>query len=251
MSSKRRFNWKIFFWLMVASRLAAVASVPYIKTLTRSPPAPLSVILLGACLQAVITAVLVGIGLWTRESVELGASRLWAMPAGHKDGKRRFLTWLPLSVGAGIAVGIVLLQIDLVSKHLTPAILQPPIPPPMQGFLAAFNGAINQELWMRLGVMTILVRVGMLKSPRSRPSLRLIWTANLLAALAYGTAHLRLAATIAPLNTAVVASVLLGNGLAGVVFGWLYWRVGLLAAMVAHWSTDIVLHVVIPSLHVQ
>jgi membrane protease YdiL (CAAX protease family) len=38
------------------------------------------------------------------------------------------------------------------------------------------------------------------------------------------------------------------NGLAGVVFGWLYWRRGLLAAMVAHLTFDLVLHVIVPAL---
>ena len=37
--------------------------------------------------------------------------------------------------------------------------------------------------------------------------------------------------------------------LAGIVFGWLYWRRGLLAAMLAHFSADIVLPVVAPLLN--
>jgi hypothetical protein len=43
---------------------------------------------------------------------------------------------------------------------------------------------------------------------------------------------------------AVILMVLLMNGLAGLIFGWLYWRYGLLSAMVAHFSTDIVLHMI-------
>jgi membrane protease YdiL (CAAX protease family) len=35
------------------------------------------------------------------------------------------------------------------------------------------------------------------------------------------------------------------NSLAGLVFGWLYWRRGLKAAMVAHFSADLVLHVLV------
>jgi membrane protease YdiL (CAAX protease family) len=34
------------------------------------------------------------------------------------------------------------------------------------------------------------------------------------------------------------------NSIGGLVFGWLYWRQGLLAAMVAHFSADVVLHVI-------
>jgi hypothetical protein len=33
------------------------------------------------------------------------------------------------------------------------------------------------------------------------------------------------------------------NGIGGIVFGWLYWRNGLESAMTAHFSADIVVHV--------
>jgi hypothetical protein len=45
-----------------------------------------------------------------------------------------------------------------------------------------------------------------------------------------------------------LAWVLGANGLVGVVFGWLYWRYGLLAAMIAHFSADVVLHTLAPLL---
>jgi membrane protease YdiL (CAAX protease family) len=35
------------------------------------------------------------------------------------------------------------------------------------------------------------------------------------------------------------------NGLAGVAFGWLYWKRGLESAIVAHFSADIILHVLL------
>ena len=37
-------------------------------------------------------------------------------------------------------------------------------------------------------------------------------------------------------------------GVGGVVFGWLYLKRGLLAAMLAHFSADMVLHVAVPLL---
>jgi membrane protease YdiL (CAAX protease family) len=38
------------------------------------------------------------------------------------------------------------------------------------------------------------------------------------------------------------------NGIGGVVFGWLYWKKGLESAMIAHFSADIVLHVLLPAI---
>jgi membrane protease YdiL (CAAX protease family) len=37
---------------------------------------------------------------------------------------------------------------------------------------------------------------------------------------------------------------MLGNTLVGIACGWLYWQRGLIAAILAHFSIDLVLHVV-------
>lgn len=54
-------------------------------------------------------------------------------------------------------------------------------------------------------------------------------------------------ARLMPLTSIVVVRALVLNGIAGLLFGWLYWRRGLEAAVIAHFATDIVLHVLLPS----
>ena len=44
----------------------------------------------------------------------------------------------------------------------------------------------------------------------------------------------------------VVGSIVVLNALPGIASGWLYWRHGLGAAMRAHFSADLVLHVLTP-----
>ena len=44
----------------------------------------------------------------------------------------------------------------------------------------------------------------------------------------------------------MVVAVMIGNGVPGIIFGWLFRRFGLITAMVAHFSADVVLHVVGP-----
>ena len=46
----------------------------------------------------------------------------------------------------------------------------------------------------------------------------------------------------------MVARTVLLNAVAGVVFGWLYWKRGLEMAMLAHFGGDLVLHVAAPFL---
>jgi membrane protease YdiL (CAAX protease family) len=75
------------------------------------------------------------------------------------------------------------------------------------------------------------------------------WPANVLAALVFGALHFpSIALARIPLTGAVVAHVLLANGIAGVVFGWMFRRRGLEGAMVAHGSADVWLQAALPAL---
>ncbi|HRI49762.1 MAG TPA: CPBP family glutamic-type intramembrane protease [Pseudomonadota bacterium] len=71
-------------------------------------------------------------------------------------------------------------------------------------------------------------------------------TLILLAALIFGAGHLPAAAALLPITPLFLARTLVLNGLVGTVCGWLFWRRGLEAAMIAHLSADLVLHVAVP-----
>ena len=96
--------------------------------------------------------------------------------------------------------------------------------------------------------MTLLVWAGtrLTRSAAGRPAV--VWAAIVVSALIFGAGHVPTAATLLPLTPLVVARALLLNGIGGVAFGWLYWRRSLLAAMLAHFSADVVLHVLAPML---
>jgi len=134
------------------------------------------------------------------------------------------------------------------APHLPEALRAISAPPAWQGFLAAFYGGINEELLMRLGLMTLLAWAGAKVTGQERPGGGAMWTANVLAALLFGAGHLPTLAALAPLTAIVVVRTVLLNAIAGVAFGRLYLRHGLLAAMVAHFSADIVLHVIASTL---
>ena len=100
---------------------------------------------------------------------------------------------------------------------------------------------------LRLGLMSILAWLGKFisKTAEGSPTSSVFWTANVVAALLFGVAHLPATALIFPLTPLVIARAIILNGLAGIGFGWLYWKRGLEAAMLSHFSTDIVLHVLL------
>ena len=76
-----------------------------------------------------------------------------------------------------------------------------------------------------------------------------VWFGIFGAALLFGAGHLPATAAMTPLTPMLVLRALLLNGIPGVIFGWLYLRHGLLAAIASHFTADIVLHVVFPLLN--
>ena len=125
--------------------------------------------------------------------------------------------------------------------------LRPIHPPPIwMAALASPGAGIYEEIWFRLGAMTLVAWLLKQLTGRSGSAPGILWTANLVAALLFGAAHLPLASGLAPLTPSLIAAVLVGNGCVGIACGWLYWRRGLVAAMIAHTTADLVLKVAIP-----
>ena len=117
---------------------------------------------------------------------------------------------------------------------------------PWKGFLGSFYGGIAEEVLLRLFLMTLLVWVvwKVCRRRRAKPSPWVYWAAILVAAIVFGAGHLPAVAAVWPLTSIVVARTLVLNAAAGIAFGLLYWRWGLEHAMLAHFSADIVLHVI-------
>jgi hypothetical protein len=122
------------------------------------------------------------------------------------------------------------------------------IPGAIEGLLGSISAGITEETLLRLFLLSILGWVGMKISRDTSTSITSIvfWVANILASLMFGALHLPVAALIMPLTPITILSTIGLNGLAGIVFGWLYKKYGLEGAMLAHFSADIVLHVITP-----
>ncbi len=248
----RRLSWKAFGVLMAGALVGILGVIPYSLTLSGPlPPLPIPLwpLLTRQVIQnLVLIAAATGLGLWLGGKVGLGAPLLRAWLAGDPEAPARFRSLLvPASVaGALSAVGILALELGFFAPRLSIASETVSGPPAWQGFLASFYGGINEELLLRLGVMTLFAWLGAKLTRTDRPGAGVMWSANVLAAVLFGLGHLPAIAAILPLTALVITRAVVLNGLAGVVFGWLYWRRGLLAAMVAHFSADIVLHVLAP-----
>ncbi len=108
-------------------------------------------------------------------------------------------------------------------------------------------GGITEELLLRWGLMTVLAWLAwrVLQRGRDRPSDGGIWLALVVSALLFGAGHLPAAvALVGTLDASAVAWVVGVNSGFGLVFGYLFWRRGLEAAMIAHALAHIVHSVV-------
>jgi membrane protease YdiL (CAAX protease family) len=252
----RWLRWKVFGLLMLGALFGILGIMPYSLGMQGLWPPPQSLWLLIAIQLAenlLLFALATALGLWLGGKVGLGAPMLRAWLSGDREAPRAFRTALPLAVLLGTAAAIAIIALDIfVFSPLMPTSVQTSsgmqAPAAWQGLLASLYGGINEELMLRLGLMTLLVWIGAKLTRTNQPGAVVAWTANLLAAILFGLGHLPATAALVPLSAFWVIRAVVLNGLAGVAFGWLYWRKGILLAMVAHFSADIVLHVLTPLL---
>lgn len=150
---------------------------------------------------------------------------------------------LPLAVGLGLAGSLAVAVLDVAFAPFVAADLAGVggDAETLSGVLAYvpvrfLYGGVTEELLVRYGLMSAVAFAGwkLLGSPESGPSRGVVWTAIAVAAVLFGVGHLPALAASVPLTPALVARTVLLNAVAGAVFGWLFWRRSLEAAMAAH-----------------
>lgn len=94
-------------------------------------------------------------------------------------------------------------------------------------------GGLTEEILMRFGAMSFFVWLIFMVSGKLNSAV--YWIGIVLSAILFGFGHLPMVYALVGLPTVeLVLYIILGNAVGGIVFGWLYWKKGLEAAMVAH-----------------
>ena len=105
-------------------------------------------------------------------------------------------------------------------------------------FSSILYGGIVEELMLRLFLMSLLVLLIKKLFVKSNQNLSLpAWvyiTSIILAALLFAAGHLPATAQLLGLSTPIVIRAFVLNGVAGLGFGYLYWKKGLSYAILAH-----------------
>jgi ABC-2 type transport system ATP-binding protein len=268
LETKRPWSWKTFLVLVGLIVPAAFAIVPFsVHQLIAYGSVGADVpgwrdVVVAALVNGLIVSVLGGIGLLVANRIGLG------MPFVEGLVKRKPVPSCfqsAVAIAWIAAVGFVSSYLFLQNQVFGPPMLalfeemgytvpEEAIAPPFYGFLAAFQAGVTEETVFRLFGLSLLAWVGglLFRDADGRPKLAVLWTANVLFALAFGAGHLRAAESLGwPINTLIVTRVLVVNGIPALVLGWLFWRFGLETAMLAHFFGDVVLYTFLPIIALQ
>jgi hypothetical protein len=251
--ARRRFPWRYAAALAVASVVGCVLVVPFsaaiLKQMKNQPQIVLDlmpvIMVIQVGIESVLSFAMIALGLGLGWSLGL----VWPPLDGADattDRVKRMRSALVFATTAGIFLGALFIAQAQLMEGAGENKIDVKLPPWWSCLIASFGAGIREEVWLRLGLMTFFAWVITKLERRSAPSAWAVWTGNVLASLAFGAMHLPQAFGLFGGKPAIVAFVMIGNGVPGVVFGWLFWRKGLIAAMVSHTAFDVVIKVIIP-----
>ncbi len=223
------------WWRLSLLGLIGTASLT-LAPLEQLVPAPIDATLLRllAVLQpGLLVLLFAALGVWAapRAGLDAPVFRAWAERRPWLSELRPQIAPALLVAGA-IAAILVVFWLFVISQPFASPLLRFEIP------LATklLYGGIVEELLLRWGFMSLLVwaawRIG--GSRRPIPAV-CVWIGLVASALLFAAGHLPALYVLLPDAPAWVTPVVLAaNAVPGVMLGWLYWRRGLEAAMIAH-----------------
>ncbi|MEH7388595.1 CPBP family intramembrane glutamic endopeptidase [Bacillus sp. JJ1521] len=242
----------VFFIFWIAASVGAIAVIPYqfkmlkgkIEEDARKNPTkkipPTPVLMLISILQSVVLlGVSAFIGTWLAPKVDL---HWWLIDQWlHGTAVPYSISGtILLSIIVGAIASFIIFGLDILFMKKMPKV-DIDEPSKFQAFIASFYGGISEEVLTRLFVMTAVVYVLNLIGLGSIS----YWIGILFAAFLFGVGHLPAAFGLFGKSKLVVWRTLLLNAIPGILFGFLYWKYGIEIAMIAHFTGDIFLHVII------
>jgi membrane protease YdiL (CAAX protease family) len=238
-SRAARWRFLVILLLLGALGVAAVTLQALPQMLSGRPlPLPLAVLQAISAAQSIVLLVMAVYAGWVwAPRVGLSAPLL-----AHAVWREEPLPpWRPL-LTPGLLGGVAVAALLALASTLTPSALSGAALPEamkagMPPLARLLYGGLTEEILLRWGFMSLVAGSAWVWVQRRQGALRvgLMWASVVLSALAFALGHLPAAHTmVGHLDAYTVAYVLFFNSAAGVIFGWLYWRKGLEAAMLAH-----------------
>jgi membrane protease YdiL (CAAX protease family) len=247
---KININWKLFFLLLFTCIFVSLLVMPY--TIALSPKlieifTP-KIIIIQVVQNIILFFIAIFIGLNLSKSIGFKLPILEGVV--EKKYQTAYLKSILLSsVGFGVLGGILVIILSLPFWRLSVELLKAEITAAAwKGFLASFYGGFAEETIFRLFFVSLFVWITwkIKKAKDGTPAKIGIWLSIIITSIIFGLGHLGITGELTDITAEVTARAVLLNSAVSVIYGWLYWKKGLESAMIAHFSTDIVLHVITP-----
>ena len=227
--------YRQFAWLYVLTIAAQLSNIAYQKL--ASDMAFTNTLLPSLIFLSVLTIPALWIGLVVGKSLGLGLINQSYTPA------ETLLSGIKFAVSGAIVLGGLLLILRWALASFLPETL------PEYGFrgflggvLVSLGAGLGEEIWFRFGLMTLLLLVCQKALKSGQLNHQIVIIITLFVGILFGLAHLPQLLAYGANSIFAVWATMLGNTCVAVLYGWCYWRYGLIAAIVAHFSLDIMLH---------
>lgn len=233
--SDRREYWLQFFLLLITTCIAQLSNIAYQKVSNGEPFA--NTLLPSLLFLSLITvpSLFVGLSLGKKLGLGLINNRI-SEPGAFGKG-------IKFALFNAIILGCILLAVRWgLSSSLPEEVPEYGFRGPIGGILVSFGAGIGEEVWFRFGLMTFLLYLIKYALRHSTLTDGISLSVIAVVGVAFGMAHLPQLWSYGVSDMFPMVSTVAGNTVVSMLYGWCFWRYGLISAIVAHFSLDIVLH---------
>jgi hypothetical protein len=229
LETRRPLRWRAVWTLSALYVFGNLASIPLVQA-TQPPRLEAPSVWV---LWSIANFILVAVSLYLAGRIGLGAPLLEGqLTKGERRAwaRRVFALSLLIAVVASLPFFLLNRSVDLQR-----------IPPLWTVLLASLDAGVQEEIFMRLFLVTLFAWVGGLKwrDTEGRPHSRVLWAAIVAAAIIFGWAHVDDHVMNHGMHASLARSMTINTAF-GIDFGWAYWRLGFECAMLAHFLVDAV-----------
>lgn len=243
--------WQEFAILFLLAIVGSIAIIPYSLRLLKTSPkkkkiklSPLLLVLLSVVQNGILFAIATSVGLILSHQTGHGAPLIKAIITGN-GFNQTLIANLVTGIVLGILAGVFLFAADLLflpyfPKKLLDTALKTTY---LENFAASFYGGINEEILIRLCGLSLVVWI-LSKIAPSISGIDSFWIANTVMAIIFAIGHLpALKSAVGKISQALSLRTILLNTPIGLVCGIVFWHSGIEAAILTHFTADIVYHV--------
>ncbi len=223
--------------------LNAIVQVLPVTTGKPLPMSPWVIKVVSLIQPGVIVALASVAGVLLAEKVSFSAPAFEALARRHS-----FVAALRPQIASGVVGGLIGAVAIVSSWIVARSVLPPEFVARAEQFnsvlpipLRILYGGITEEVLMRWGLLTLLVWAGwrIFQRGQGKPQSKYFIGGILISSIIFGIGHLPIAVALGMITVPIGLYIVIANSIFGLIAGYLYWRKGLEAAIIAHMITHV------------